>query len=59
MLRPAFVLRALLVTAVLCLAALTAGRDARPTVRTVLDAGEPRNPYFPQDPRGPRERKAT
>lgn len=28
------------------LAALTAGRDDLPSVRTVLDAGEPRNPYF-------------
>jgi 5,6,7,8-tetrahydromethanopterin hydro-lyase len=28
------------------LAALTAGRDGLPTVSTVLDAGEPRNPYF-------------
>src|SRR5262245_20480379 len=28
------------------LAALTAGRDAQPTVPTVLDAGEPQNPYF-------------
>jgi 5,6,7,8-tetrahydromethanopterin hydro-lyase len=28
------------------LAALTAGRDNLPSVRTVLDAGEPRNPYF-------------
>ncbi len=28
------------------LAALTAGRDLLPTVTTVLDAGEPRNPYF-------------
>ncbi|HEV7526541.1 MAG TPA: formaldehyde-activating enzyme [Acidimicrobiia bacterium] len=28
------------------LAALTAGRDALPSIRTVLDVGEPRNPYF-------------
>jgi 5,6,7,8-tetrahydromethanopterin hydro-lyase len=28
------------------LAALTAGRDDLPSIRTVLDAGEPRNPYF-------------
>jgi 5,6,7,8-tetrahydromethanopterin hydro-lyase len=28
------------------LAALTAGRDGLPSVQTVLDAGEPRNPYF-------------
>jgi 5,6,7,8-tetrahydromethanopterin hydro-lyase len=28
------------------LAALAAGRDGLPTVATVLDAGEPRNPYF-------------
>jgi 5,6,7,8-tetrahydromethanopterin hydro-lyase len=28
------------------LAALTAGRDSLPSVRTVLDAGEPQNPYF-------------
>jgi 5,6,7,8-tetrahydromethanopterin hydro-lyase len=28
------------------LAALTAGRDNLPSVRTVLDAGEPQNPYF-------------
>jgi 5,6,7,8-tetrahydromethanopterin hydro-lyase len=28
------------------LAALTAGRDALPLLQTVLDAGEPRNPYF-------------
>jgi formaldehyde-activating enzyme involved in methanogenesis len=28
------------------LAALTAGRDDLPSVRTVLDVGEPRNPYF-------------
>jgi 5,6,7,8-tetrahydromethanopterin hydro-lyase len=28
------------------LAALTAGRDDLPSMRTVLDAGEPRNPYF-------------
>jgi len=28
------------------LAALTAGRDDLPTLRTVLDAGGPRNPYF-------------
>jgi 5,6,7,8-tetrahydromethanopterin hydro-lyase len=28
------------------LAALTAGRDARPSVAAVLDAGEPQNPYF-------------
>jgi 5,6,7,8-tetrahydromethanopterin hydro-lyase len=28
------------------LAALTAGRDAVPSVQTVLDAGEPHNPYF-------------
>jgi 5,6,7,8-tetrahydromethanopterin hydro-lyase len=28
------------------LAALIAGRDDLPSVRTVLDAGEPRNPYF-------------
>jgi 5,6,7,8-tetrahydromethanopterin hydro-lyase len=28
------------------LAALVAGRDDLPTLRTVLDAGEPRNPYF-------------
>jgi 5,6,7,8-tetrahydromethanopterin hydro-lyase len=28
------------------LAALAAGRDHLPSVRTVLDAGEPRNPYF-------------
>ena len=28
------------------LAALTAGRDDLPSVRTVLDAGEPQNPYF-------------
>lgn len=28
------------------LAALTAGRDDLPSVRAVLDAGEPRNPYF-------------
>jgi 5,6,7,8-tetrahydromethanopterin hydro-lyase len=27
-------------------AALTAGRDGSPTVDAVLDAGEPRNPYF-------------
>ena len=30
------------------LAALTAGRDNLPSVRTVLDAGEPSNPYFAQ-----------
>jgi 5,6,7,8-tetrahydromethanopterin hydro-lyase len=28
------------------LAALTAGRDGRPTVHDVLAAGEPRNPFF-------------
>jgi 5,6,7,8-tetrahydromethanopterin hydro-lyase len=28
------------------LAALTASRDALPSVQTVLDAGEPQNPYF-------------
>ncbi len=28
------------------LAALTAGRDGAPTVESVLDAGEPQNPYF-------------
>lgn len=28
------------------LAALTAARDGTPTVDTVLDAGEPQNPYF-------------
>ena len=28
------------------LAALTAGRDDLPSMRTVLDVGEPRNPYF-------------
>ncbi len=28
------------------LAALTAGRDDLPSIRTVLDAGDPRNPYF-------------
>ena len=28
------------------LAALTAGRDGLPSIRTVLDAGEPRTPYF-------------
>jgi 5,6,7,8-tetrahydromethanopterin hydro-lyase len=28
------------------LGALTAGRDGRPSIGTVLDAGEPRNPYF-------------
>jgi hypothetical protein len=28
------------------LAALTAGRDSLPSVQAVLDAGEPRNPYF-------------
>jgi 5,6,7,8-tetrahydromethanopterin hydro-lyase len=28
------------------LAALTAGRDNLPSVQTVLDVGEPRNPYF-------------
>ncbi len=28
------------------LAALTAGRDTIPSVRAVLDAGEPQNPYF-------------
>jgi 5,6,7,8-tetrahydromethanopterin hydro-lyase len=28
------------------LAALTAGRDGLPSVQSVLDAGEPRNPYF-------------
>ena len=28
------------------LAALTAGRDSLPALPTVLDAGEPRNPYF-------------
>jgi len=28
------------------LAALAAGRDDLPSVRTVLDVGEPRNPYF-------------
>ena len=28
------------------LAALTAGRDELPSIRTVLDVGEPRNPYF-------------
>jgi 5,6,7,8-tetrahydromethanopterin hydro-lyase len=28
------------------LAALTAGRDELPSLQTVLDAGEPRNPYF-------------
>jgi len=28
------------------LAALTAGRDGLPSIGTVLDAGEPRNPYF-------------
>jgi 5,6,7,8-tetrahydromethanopterin hydro-lyase len=28
------------------LAALTAGRDDLPSMRTVHDAGEPRNPYF-------------
>lgn len=28
------------------LAALTAGRDGLPDLRAVLDAGEPRNPYF-------------
>lgn len=28
------------------LAALTAGRDDLPSIRTVLDVGEPRNPYF-------------
>jgi 5,6,7,8-tetrahydromethanopterin hydro-lyase len=28
------------------LAALTAGRDDLPALRTVLDVGEPRNPYF-------------
>jgi len=28
------------------LAALTAGRDNLPSIRTVLDAGEPQNPYF-------------
>ena len=28
------------------LAALAAGRDRLPTVSSVLDAGEPRNPYF-------------
>jgi 5,6,7,8-tetrahydromethanopterin hydro-lyase len=28
------------------LAALTAARDGTPTVQTVLDAGEPTNPYF-------------
>jgi 5,6,7,8-tetrahydromethanopterin hydro-lyase len=28
------------------LSALTAGRDDLPTLQTVLDAGEPRNPYF-------------
>jgi 5,6,7,8-tetrahydromethanopterin hydro-lyase len=28
------------------LAALTAGRDERPTVREVLEAGPPSNPYF-------------
>jgi 5,6,7,8-tetrahydromethanopterin hydro-lyase len=28
------------------LAALTAGRDDLPSIGTVLDAGEPRNPYF-------------
>jgi 5,6,7,8-tetrahydromethanopterin hydro-lyase len=27
-------------------AALTAGRDELPSIQTVLDAGEPRNPYF-------------
>jgi 5,6,7,8-tetrahydromethanopterin hydro-lyase len=28
------------------LAALTAGRDQLPSIETVLDVGEPRNPYF-------------
>jgi 5,6,7,8-tetrahydromethanopterin hydro-lyase len=28
------------------LSALTAGRDNLPSIRTVLDAGEPQNPYF-------------
>jgi 5,6,7,8-tetrahydromethanopterin hydro-lyase len=28
------------------LAALAAGRDDLPSIRTVLDVGEPRNPYF-------------
>jgi 5,6,7,8-tetrahydromethanopterin hydro-lyase len=28
------------------LAALVAGRDNLPSIRTVLDAGEPQNPYF-------------
>jgi 5,6,7,8-tetrahydromethanopterin hydro-lyase len=28
------------------LSALTSGRDDLPSVRTVLDAGEPQNPYF-------------
>lgn len=28
------------------LAALVAGRDDLPSIRTVLDVGEPRNPYF-------------
>ena len=28
------------------LAALTAGRDDLPSIRTVLDVSEPRNPYF-------------
>jgi 5,6,7,8-tetrahydromethanopterin hydro-lyase len=28
------------------LAALVAGRDELPSIQTVLDAGEPRNPYF-------------
>ncbi len=28
------------------LAALTAGRDDLPSIRTILDVGEPRNPYF-------------
>ena len=28
------------------LAALTAGRDDLPSIRAVLDVGDPRNPYF-------------
>lgn len=32
--------------AVATLSALTTGRESLPSVRTVLDAGEPRNPYF-------------
>jgi len=35
------------------LAALTAGRDDLPSVRAVLDAGEPRNPYFRMTPEQP------